>query len=315
MLKTSPAQVRCRAQAILRSARRDRIDQIADLYEVDRETVSLWLRAWEEDGSSGLGDQPGRGHKPLLNEPEQAAAIKMVARDPRRPKRHWAAMEKKTGKKLSVETRKKLLKKGGKGWKRVRQGLRGNRDEADFRVAQAEVAGFRAQAAAGAITLYYDAATGVSLTPCVPAAWQDKNTPLTLPTSGGGRDKVLGFFDVCAHQLPSVGTTSNVDTELVSACFDHLRQPLLTPTIVILEQAPTHPSAAFRAHLPAWEAHAWYVYPLSAASPELKLSELLWRKIKDEWRPCSADDSGKTLLRELQKVLAAVRSKYQINFA
>ena len=126
---------------------------------------------------------------------------------------------------------------------------------------------------------------------------------------------MLGFFAVCAQQWHSFVTTTNVDTELVIACFDHLSRQLTAPTVVILEQAPTHPSAAFRAHLPAWEAHAWYVYPLSAASPELKLSELLWRKIKDEWRPCSADDSGKTLLRELQKVLAAVRSKYQINFA
>jgi transposase len=57
------------------------------------------------------------------------------------------------------------------------------------------------------------------------------------------------------------------------------------------------------------------VYPLAAYSPELNLIEILWRKIKYEWLPLTAYDSFKTLLRELQKVLAGVGSKYQINFA
>ena len=315
LMKTSPEQIRCRAHAVLLSARRYSVEQIADIYEVDRDTVSLWLRAWEENGGTGLGDQPGRGRKPLLNEQEQAAAIKIVARDPRSPKRHLAAIEKKTGKKISVDTLKKILKAGGKVWKRVRQGLGGKRDEGDFRAAQADVAGLREQAATGAITLYYYDEAGFSLTPCVPYAWQDVGTTLSLPTSGGGRYNVLGFFAVCAQQLHSFVTTTNVDTELVVACFDHLSHQLTGPTVVILDQAPTHTSAAFQARIPAWEAKGLYVYPLSAYSPELNLIEILWRKIKYEWLPLSAYDSLKTLLRELQKVLAGVGSKYQINFA
>ena len=35
LMKTSPEQIRCRAQAILLSARRYSVDQIADIYEVD----------------------------------------------------------------------------------------------------------------------------------------------------------------------------------------------------------------------------------------------------------------------------------------
>jgi transposase len=315
LMKTSPEHIRCRAHAILLSARRYSIEQIADIYEVDRDTVSLWLRAWEQDGSAGLGDQPGRGRKPLLNEKEQAQACQIVARDPRRLKRHLPAIEQKTGKKISVDTLKKILKKGGKVWKRVRQGLGGKRDEADFRAAQADVASLRAQAGRGEITLYYYDEAGFSLTPCVPYAWQDKGTTLTLPTSGGGRYNVLGFFAVCAQALHSFVTTTSVDTELVIAGFEHLCQHLQGPTVVILDQAPTHTSAAFQARIPEWEALGLYVYPLAAYSPELNLIEILWRKIKYEWLPLTAYDSFKTLLRELQKVLAGVGSKYQINFA
>jgi transposase len=315
LMKTSPEHIRCRAHAILLSARRYSIAQIADIYAVDRDTVSLWLRAWEEDGSAGLGDQPGRGRPPLLNDKQQAQALKIVAHDPRSPKRHLATIEKKTGKKISVDTLKKLLKKGGKTWKRMRQGLRGTRDEADFRAAQADVAHWRTQAAAGEITLYYYDEAGFSLTPCVPYAWQDKGVTLALPCGSGPRLNVLGFFDVCAQQLHSFVTTTTVDTELVVACFDHLSRQLTQPTVVILDQAPTHTSQAFQARIAQWEARGLYVYPLSAYSPELNLIEILWRKIKYEWLPFSAYNSFKALLRELQKVLADVGSKYQINFA
>ena len=315
LMKTSPEQIRCRAHAILLSARRYSIDQIADIYEVDRDTVSLWLRAWEEDESAGLGDQPGRGRKPLLNEKEQRQAVQLVEGEPRSTKRHLYQIKKKTGQKISADTLKKILKKSGKVWKRMRQGLFRKRDEADFRDAQADVESFRAQAVAGEITLYdYDEA-GFSLTPCVPYAWQDKGVTLALPTSRSTPFNVAAFFDVVAQQLHSFVTTTPVDSEFVIACFDHLSQQLTPPTVVILDQAPTHTSRAFQARIPVWEAQGLFVYPLSAYSPELNLIEILWRKIMYEWLPLSAYESSKALFRALKQVLAGVGSKYQINFA
>jgi transposase len=315
IMKSSPEQVRCRAHAILLSARNYSIDQIADIYEVDRDTVSLWLRAWEEDGSAGLGDQKGRGRKPLLNEKEQREAVQIVEQEPRSTKHHLHQIEKKTGKKISAETLKKILKKSGKVWKRMRQGLFGKRDEADFRAAQTDVEGLREQAMTGEITLYYYDEAGFSLTPCVPYAWQDKGTTLTLPTSRSTPFNVAGFFDVVAQQLHSFVTPTAIDTEFVIACFDHLSQSLTQPTVVILDQAPTHTSRNFQARIPAWEEQGLFIYPLSAYSPELNLIEILWRKIKYEWLPLSAYESCQTLYRALKKVLVEVGSKYQINFA
>jgi transposase len=315
LMKTSPEQVRCRAHAILLSARRYSIDQIADIYEVDRDTVSLWLRAWEEDGSAGLDDQAGRGRKPLLKAKAQRQAVQLVAREPRTTKGHLHQIEKKTGQKISADTLKKILKKSGKVWKRMRQGLFGKRDEADFRAAQADVEGFREQAIAGELTLYYFDQAGFSLTPCVPYAWQEKGVTLALPTSRSTPFKVAGFFDVVAQHLHSFVTTTSVDSEFVIACFDDLCQALTQPTVVILDQAPIHTSQAFQARIPGWEAQGLFVYPLSAYSPELNLIEILWRKIKYEWLPLSAYESCQTLYRALKKVLVGVGSKYQINFA
>jgi len=77
-MKTGNEQTRRRAHAILLSARRYSVDQIADIYEVDRDTVCDWLDRWEDEGVEGLQDQEGRGRKPTLNEKEQRQAIKIA---------------------------------------------------------------------------------------------------------------------------------------------------------------------------------------------------------------------------------------------
>ena len=167
-MKTGNEQTRRRAHAILLSARRYSVDQIADIYEVDRDTVSDWLDRWEDEGVEGLQDQEGRGRKPTLNEKEQRQAIKIVEKDPRSAKRSLSKIEEKTGKKISLDTLKRILKKGGKTWKRLRRSARDKRDEADFQAAKAELGRFQAMADAGEIDLYYGDEAGFTLDPCVP---------------------------------------------------------------------------------------------------------------------------------------------------
>ena len=76
----------------------------------------------------------------------------------------------------------------------MRRSLRGARDEADFRCAQAELASLRAAAEGGEFDLYYYDEAGLSLEPCVPYAWQPKGETLELPTATGQRLNVLGFL-------------------------------------------------------------------------------------------------------------------------
>jgi transposase len=52
------------------------------------------------------------------------------------------------------------------------------------------------------------------------------------------------------------------------------------PTYVVIDNAPTHTSDYFLAHLDEWEESGLYVIPLPAYSPELNIIEILWRKIK-----------------------------------
>lgn len=59
-------RTRQRAQAILLSARGYPVNQLADLFEIDRDRISQWLDWWDEYEFDGLGDDPRTGRPPLL---------------------------------------------------------------------------------------------------------------------------------------------------------------------------------------------------------------------------------------------------------
>jgi len=68
-------RVRKRAHCILLSDRRFSIDEIARIYQVDRDTISRWLDRWKNDGSEGLTDKPRSGRPPELFAKEREFAL------------------------------------------------------------------------------------------------------------------------------------------------------------------------------------------------------------------------------------------------
>lgn len=58
---------RQRAQAILLSARGYTVEQLADLFQTHRDTVSGWLSAWQDKGLDGLTDAPKAGRTPKID--------------------------------------------------------------------------------------------------------------------------------------------------------------------------------------------------------------------------------------------------------
>ena len=64
-------RARTRAHAVLLSHRRYKLNAIADIYQVDRDTVSQWLTEWEALGVIGLYDDSRSGRPPLLNSAER----------------------------------------------------------------------------------------------------------------------------------------------------------------------------------------------------------------------------------------------------
>src|SRR5262249_48628469 len=78
MKSQAPQRKRMRAHAVLLSERNYSIDQIADIYEVDRDRVSQWTDWWEERKFDWLDDDPRNGRPPKLNEQEQQRVIEIA---------------------------------------------------------------------------------------------------------------------------------------------------------------------------------------------------------------------------------------------
>jgi transposase len=54
-------RVRKRAQCILLSSRGYKIKELANIFDVDRDTISDWINRWKKNGINGLGDAPRSG--------------------------------------------------------------------------------------------------------------------------------------------------------------------------------------------------------------------------------------------------------------
>lgn len=87
MKSDAPQRKRMRAHAILLSSRRFSIDQIAAIYEVDRDRVSTWLEWWQAAGFDGLEDAERTGRPPKLSVDEQAEILEIVKAEPRSTRR------------------------------------------------------------------------------------------------------------------------------------------------------------------------------------------------------------------------------------
>jgi len=61
MEKSESHKIRKRAHAIILSSKMYKIDQLAGIFDVDRDTVSDWINRWENHGLDGLNDAPRSG--------------------------------------------------------------------------------------------------------------------------------------------------------------------------------------------------------------------------------------------------------------
>lgn len=316
MKSAAPQRTRMRAHAVLLSERRYSLEQIADIYQVDRDRVSQWLEWWEAEQVAGLDDDPRSGRPPKLNEAERQQALAIALQEPRALKTGLKRIAEGIGKLISGETLRTLLKAERYVWKRMRRSARTWRDEAEFRAAEGELAQLRATVLGGksAFDLWYYDEAGFTLQPSIPYAWQLVGQRLELASAHGPRQNVLGFFNL-HNQFHAFAFQGAIDSNTVIHCFELFRQRQQKPAIVIIDNAPIHTSEDFEEELERWQKDDLQVKFLPPYCPELNLIEILWRKIKYEWLPLDAYQNFKTLTASLFDVLKGIGSKYRITFA
>lgn len=75
IMKHDPSpRARTRGHRILLSSRRVTIKEIAKIYQVDRDTISSWIKKWEQTGVESLYDKPRCGRPSKLTQEEKELA-------------------------------------------------------------------------------------------------------------------------------------------------------------------------------------------------------------------------------------------------
>lgn len=309
------ARTKKRAQAIFLSARRYTIHEISAIIECHRVTVSRWMDQWHERGMDGLLEREGRGRKKSLAEEEEKQVLEWLKNDARSANGLLGKIEKAFAKKISSATLKRLLKRNGKVWKRVRASLAGKRDEEEFRQCEQELIEHMEAAVTGEIDLFYLDQSGFGRTPYIPYAWQDRGITMAVPCREGKRINVMGIYSLMQGTLQAEMTDKNITSDKVVEFLEDFSKTVAKFTVVVLDNASIHTAKVVSAKLKEWEGRNLYLYYLPTYSPELNVIEIVWRKIKYEWLPLSAFESFKSLWSNLNDMIPKIGVEYNIYFA
>ena len=305
---------RKRSHAILLSYTGFKLSEIAKIYNVCRQTASSWLHGWETEGLCGLLDQPRSGRPRLLSQEAETDAVPRIRQSPRSLKKVISELTNDLGVEISLSTLKRICKRAGLSWKRIRKSLKSKREPALFEQSRQQLIDLIRQSEAQKIDLFYFDESGFTLEPCIPYAWQPLGQTIEVPSSKSKRLNVLGFLNrECS--FTSVVVEGSVTSAVVVASIDHFIGTLKRPTVLIIDNAPVHTSNEFKDNLERWEKQGLTIVPIAPYSPELNIIEILWRKIKYEWMPFSAYESFQNLKDDLFKILAEVGESYFINFS
>ena len=190
MKEDASFRARTRAHSLLLSAQGTTIKEIAKTYQVNRVTVSAWLKHWEHHGAQRLHDQPRSGRPSKLTPDEQALAQQYIKDEPRSLKTVVERLAHATEKRLSLSSLKRLAKKARLRWKRVRKSLKSLRDPQAFARCKRALEALQYQEDKGKIALYYFDEVGFALDPTIPYAWQEPASVVELPAMKYGRINV-----------------------------------------------------------------------------------------------------------------------------
>ena len=307
-------QVRQRAHFLLLAAQGVKVEAAMSLFKVSYKTIYNWLDRWEAEGMVGLYNKAGRGRKRTFNEAQEQSIRAWVKQAPRQLKQVRQKIKETWGMDTSVDTIKRILKTFSMSWHRMRRAVGGEPDPIVYKEKQAELEALKRLEDEGKIDLYYLDETGFSLIPSVPYGWQDKGEYLQIKSRRSPRLNVLGIMSR-KHQLEAYVSTQSINSDVVIACIDTFFPVVAKPTVIVVDQASIHTSAAMLDKLEEWEARGLTIFALPTYAPQLNLIEILWRFIKYEWLKVEAYASWQALVEAVETILREFGENYVINFA
>lgn len=306
-------QVRQRAHCIVLSYEGYTINQLINIFGVSRNTIYNWFNHWDKYSLAGLYNETGRGRKALFNSAQKEQIKSWVKETPKKLSIVQEKIQKQWGIVASKQTLKRLIKCLQMSWHRVRRGLGGQPDPAEYLLKKQELAKLQQQAQLGKIDLRYGDESGFCLIPYVPYAWQDRGTTITIRSQRSYRLNVLGFLNR-HNQLTSYVFECNINSQVVIACLEDFCNSLTQETVLVLDRASIHYTKKLRDREEQWKQKGLTIFWLPTYSPQLNIIELLWQKMKYEWLDGQAYESWDALVISVEDILRQVGTKYTINF-
>jgi transposase len=308
------SRFRQRAHAVYLSDKGYRLDQLAEIFAVDRDTASAWLTAWDTVGLMGLRDRAHPGRPRRGTEADVAALEADLEKAPQHAHALPVRFHERTGKSVSLATVKRWLKERHWVWKRCRRSVKAHCDPAWFEQGRRVLKAFQDKEADGDIELFYLDESGFSSGSCVPYAWQKQGSTRALPANVPGRVNVIGLMNRqgTGYFYPVETTVTSATVAEAMAEFIQSR-PAEKLTVVVMDNAPLHQKAV-REGQADWLLGRVWVWFLPPYSPELNRIEVLWKKIKYEWLPWEAYANFEALRKALQDIFLNLGGKYQVNF-
>jgi transposase len=310
--------VRNRSHAIILLFQDHRsFEDVASFFNVHINTIHNWAGRWAVEGIDGVYDLDGRGVKPIFTDAEEKIILECLEMDPRSLRKLDAMVMERTGKTASLATYRRIMKKHGKSWKRQRKTPKGSPTKDEYDRGVSELGELKGLAQDGEFQLIYFDASGFSLQPYIPYAWQDigRAGTLRIPASHSMRINILAFLNPAAQEVVAYEPNGPMTSLLLIDIMDDFCSLLTEPVVVALDNAPIHVSKAVMERRESWEKRGLTLYFIPRYSPQLNLIEILWRKMKYEWIPSLAYVSIDALACAVHRILDSFGSEFRIEFA
>ncbi|MEM6265107.1 MAG: IS630 family transposase [Bacteroidota bacterium] len=223
-------------------------------------------------------------------------------------------MSDEIGRPLHPKMIRRVLRRNGFVWKRLRKSLRGERDPVLFEFFQKELEQLKQMALEEEIALYYLDETGLNLNPHAPYGWQLRGSTSELPAQRGESKTIIGYFSPIKQHLEAVIFEGAADALCVIEVINQLANQIERKTILVLDQATIHTAAIVKRNIPRWKQKGLYLQFLPAHSPELNLIEILWKHLKHFWLKLQDYQSLDTLSAAAAGILKNYGKHYAISF-
>ena len=131
------------------------------------------------------------------------------------------------------------------------------------------------------------------------------------------RDKKVNLFGVFRPDnfCLTYESDGNINADFLIRSINDCCRYVKKPTVLVLDNAPTHRSRKFIAQMEKWMEQDLYIFFLPKYSPHLNIAETFWRKAKYEWLRPSDYGSVAKYKKKVKAIFTGIGSEYKIAFS